>query len=1175
MENSDKNNTDPIRSLRQLIDKVDKELDEQSAILNDSSEVEGGYPHILDPEFNTKISKKREFNQYKHDIDYSIPIDKVDDLCDSDFELTPNQIFVKHFLSSNTPYHGLLLYHGLGTGKTCSAISICEEHRKYMNQMQITNRILIVASPNVQDNFRLQLFDERKLTNSNGIWNLQNCIGNSILKEINPNQIHSISRSKLIKYINRLIDTNYKFIGYSGLSKWVRKLEDSQKTLQQKKDIIRQTFSNRMMVIDEVHNIRITSDNVGKKVTGMAIQKIVQYSEHMKLLLLSATPMFNQYKEIIFIINLLNINDGRSPIEEKQIFEKDGTFIEDDNGNQTGKDLFIRKSRGYISFIKGEHVHTFPHRVYPSQFDKDNSIFSLTSYPDTQLSDDFIFEPISHTDIYLSSLGNIQQQLYEETIYSMIQQLPPKQNSDTLFELPILDKSIQGLNMMYPSEDNKHTGKDGLLENMYATPNKLYCYREATLEQYGRIFEYEKIGNYSGKIKTILDCIMKSKGVILVYSQYIDGGCVPIALALEELGFKRYGIHSNILHNAKEKPGIDVNTMLPIDKDNIGSYTPAKYIIITGDSNLSPDNESDIRAATNDSNKYGNDVKVIIISRAASEGVDFKFIRQVHIMDPWYNHNRNEQIIGRAVRYCSHKLLPLEQRNVQIFMHGTKPFGNQQQYEPMDLYIYRIAEYKSKQIGYVTRVMKEGAIDCILNKSINQANVDTINQKINIELSIRKDGTYPIIPYDIGSKHLSNICDYQDCNYSCKPDIDMQNIEEDLTTYEPNHMLLNGIVRKIKDAFKEKYIYTKKELIGIVQHRTSYSKHQIDAALDFLIQNNDNEYISDMIGTIGKLINVGEYYMFQPIEYGNTMISYDDRISIPNFKYKWIQYKSTSNAPLKEKQNTTTTIMKHIEDTLNRTKTILKSEKGVKKDWYFYISHYMDSIPNIERECVLKYIVHHIFDFLSLKDKVKCIEHVYGKNERTLLEQHIYDYVKKYIYVHIQLNEDENEDAFLLLEDKTSKGKKNENDKPVIYMKTEDNTLQKSEILLKQMIHMLRTKNSALMKNKYKKDAYPNYVGFIKDNEFKMKDIRVNRAKGFKCKQSNTKDIKLIFSDLFGISDIFVEREKKSKKSLNRMEYCCVAEIVFRHYQEIQKNKKIWFLNPEVMYLNSKSEPWI
>ena len=56
----------------------------------------------------------------------------------------------------------------------------------------------------------MQLFDERKLSNTNGIWNLQNCIGNSILKEINPNQVHSISRSKLINYIKRLIDTNYK-----------------------------------------------------------------------------------------------------------------------------------------------------------------------------------------------------------------------------------------------------------------------------------------------------------------------------------------------------------------------------------------------------------------------------------------------------------------------------------------------------------------------------------------------------------------------------------------------------------------------------------------------------------------------------------------------------------------------------------------------------------------------------------------------------------------------------------------------------------------------------------------------------------------------------------------------------------------------------------------------------
>ena len=104
-----------------------------------------------------------------------------------------------------------------------------------MNQMQITNRILIVASPNVQDNFRLQLFDERKLTNSNGIWNLQNCIGNSILKEINPNQIHSISRSKLIKYINRLIDTNYNLLGTQGFPNGFENLKIHKKHYNRKK----------------------------------------------------------------------------------------------------------------------------------------------------------------------------------------------------------------------------------------------------------------------------------------------------------------------------------------------------------------------------------------------------------------------------------------------------------------------------------------------------------------------------------------------------------------------------------------------------------------------------------------------------------------------------------------------------------------------------------------------------------------------------------------------------------------------------------------------------------------------------------------------------------------------------------------------------------------------------
>ena len=46
-------------------------------------------------------------------------------------------MFVRNFLSQQTPYNGLLLYHGLGTGKTCSSILVCEEMRTYYNQMGI------------------------------------------------------------------------------------------------------------------------------------------------------------------------------------------------------------------------------------------------------------------------------------------------------------------------------------------------------------------------------------------------------------------------------------------------------------------------------------------------------------------------------------------------------------------------------------------------------------------------------------------------------------------------------------------------------------------------------------------------------------------------------------------------------------------------------------------------------------------------------------------------------------------------------------------------------------------------------------------------------------------------------------------------------------------------------
>ena len=180
-----------------------------------------------------------------------------------------------------------------------------------------------------------------------------------------------------------------------------------------------------------------------------------------------------------------------------------------------------------------------------------------------------------------------------------------------------------------------------------------------------------------------------SKGIVLIYSLYLAGGLVPIALALEEMGITRHGKVRSLFKKAPVQ-NLDLTTYTNTNaKDSI----PAKYIMITGDKMLSPNNVADLKAATNRDNVDGNKVKVILISQAGSEGLDFKFIRQVHILEPWYNLSRIEQIIGRAVRHCSHKDLPFEQRNVEIFLYGSK-LENETE-EAADLYVYRLAETKS------------------------------------------------------------------------------------------------------------------------------------------------------------------------------------------------------------------------------------------------------------------------------------------------------------------------------------------------------------------------------------------------------------------------------------------------------------------------------------------------
>merc|ERR1711871_1874478 len=261
-------------------------------------------------------------------------------------------------------------------------------------------------------------------------------------------------------------------------------------------------------------------------------------------------------------------------------------------------------------------------------------------------------------------------------------------------------------------------GKNGLSEVMSYTEikgnNPMKYNFDYKYKEFGKIFSKSELFKYSAKMASICNIIEKSEGIVIIYSQYIDSGVVSMALALEEMGFTKYNNEPDMKSLLKTPPEpIDALTMKP-QSETLGEFQPAQYVMITGDRTYSPNNSEIIKNVNHKDNKNGEKVKVVLISKAAAEGVDFKNIRQIHITEPWYNMNRIEQIIGRGVRTFSHKNLPFNKRNVELYLHGTL-LSNEDE-ESADLYIYRLAEKKAIQIGVVSRILKENAVDCILNK---------------------------------------------------------------------------------------------------------------------------------------------------------------------------------------------------------------------------------------------------------------------------------------------------------------------------------------------------------------------------------------------------------------------------------------------------------------------------
>jgi hypothetical protein len=1167
---------------------------ENRELLKHLDEYDFLYPSLDDPNFNIKISERKEFNDTKYEgvrKDTTIE-EEADRLCNAQFELAPHQLFVRNFMSFQTPYNGLLLYHGLGSGKTCSAISIAEEMRDYLKQMGLTQRIIVVASPNVQENFKLQLFDETKLQLIDGLWNIRACTGNKFLKEINPMSMKGLTKEKVTSQIKRIINTSYLFLGYIEFANYISKISqvDSDIASTKRKEImknkLRKNFSNRLIIIDEVHNIRISDDNKDKRV-AVELMKLVENVQNMRLLLLSATPMYNSYKEIIWIINLLNLNDRRPTIEVKDVFDSDGGFKIDEEGNEKGKELLIRKSTGYVSFVRGENPYTFPFRLWPHEFSPENSFNnSKIIKPSIQVNGRPIIQPLEMLSLYLVHLGE-----YQETVYNYIIQklkrgefgsgdrkMPTFENMEA-FGYTLLQRPIESLNIAYPIDEielleedaggnidvKELVGKAGLSRIMKYTETASPMFRgdfEYKTDKWGRIFSIDQIGKYSGKIKKICEKILNSTGVVLIYSQYIDGGLVPLALALEELGFTRTKPNKSLFKTPPREQidAIHFKTKSELNKDE--TFNPAKYAMITGDKALSPDNVNELKLITSLDNKYGEKVKVVMISQAGSEGLDFKFIRQVHVLEPWYNMNRIEQIIGRAVRTCSHKNLPFKQRNVEIHLYGSLMSNPVE--EAVDLYVYRLAELKSIQIGNVTRVLKEISVDCLLNYQQLGFTKENMNTIVKQELTNKT-----IIDYAVGDKPYSSTCDYKErCSYTCNPFKLIQDEDIKMDSYNESFINSNNdkIIFHIKELFKERFFYNKHDLVIQITMKKSYPLIQINAALHQLVEDK-NEYITDVFGRLGRLVNIGDLYLFQPLELNNKHITSFERKVPIDYKRKSLEYplpKEITEAVIEIKDRPLDEnvegmkVLNSIKDKFSIAMTPQQLESGI-DDWYVYCSitipHLVEKGMNIE--LIKDLLIEHILEELLFSDSVHLLNIL-----DTLKSDEITKRIKKY-YENKFLKYKSLIGIITIKEGKQSLVVKDEKDDGTSYWRNaeqQDYEDLKEEIADKITDRLLPVR-----------DKLNDYIGFMAMFKkeymvYKVKNMKKLRHKGARCDQSQKKEAITILNKIIGNEEYELNTQK------TRNEVCIIQEFTLRQYEKERKNDKVWFLTPaEAVLINIES----
>jgi hypothetical protein len=690
-----------------------------------------------------------------------------------EFNLQPQQIFLRRVLSPDSPTRSLLMIHGTGVGKTCTAIQIAEE---YIIRPEFQDkRVLVLASENVQSNFKNSIFnmDRNNIRYDEKTNTLlaQQCTGRRYLDillriEAEPkNWENPEIRNKLENTANKIIDEFYEFNTYDSFAREIEENINNKKWFSD-------NFDNRLVIIDEAHNIRSSEDEDFKR-RSAAFLKLAEEASGMVLVLLTATPMYDSEEEILFYMKLFALNEkepfGKGLTKVKNFFSSNGSL------GKPREDILRVWAQRYVSYVKGESPFTFPFRLTAP----------FVASP-TEVKKDFFGKSIKPS---------------ERMKYIPLTSCVPQGE-----QLKIL--KLQGLSK--EDIDAKNKQQTLLAPTNIVMPKRFSeCFEADTQGQYtykvNHFLTPENLPNYSAKFVSIISYLEKSEGISIVFASLRGNGILPFGMALEEHGYNAV-------------------IMDPLLKTN--SYTGKSkggYIMISsGDRHIF--NKEMIKASRHPNNKNGEKIKVILLTQQGSEGVDFKYIRNVHILEPWWNSSRIEQVIGRGLRTCSHQALPFEKQNCTVYYHILRREDHR---ETFDEYSYRTkVEQKSIRIAGIKRILEESAMDCPMQQHLAD---DWLNLKVPQIRSFKNEEV--VIPLkDMMAPSFTELQSDGACVHLLKNEVDPNHLRP-LASYLD---IKDELLIKIENLFRKKPIWDTEELLETLPN---YSKDVIIFTLQQSITN--------------------------------------------------------------------------------------------------------------------------------------------------------------------------------------------------------------------------------------------------------------------------------------------------------------------------------------------------